>query len=237
MKKNILALITARGGSKSIPHKNIVPLAGRPLLAYTCAAAQGSRHISRTVLSTDDPEIAEVGRACGVEVPFMRPAEIAQDKTPSIDVALHAVEWLAENEGWQTDILLLLQPTSPLRTATHIDEALDAMLQADADTVVSVIPVPHSCSPYSIMRLENGRLSDFWTEPTPFNRYRRQEVPTFYARNGPAVLATKTPILFAKRGFYGDHIVPYLMNEHDSTDIDEPFDLEYTEFLLNRKRE
>ena len=129
---NILGLITARGGSKSIPHKNIVPLNGRPLLAYTADAALHSAHITRVILSTDDEQIAQVGRACGVEVPFMRPAELATDTATSLGVAQHAIRWLADQAGWQADILVILQPTSPLRTARHLDDALSAMIAADA---------------------------------------------------------------------------------------------------------
>src|SRR5262245_16834240 len=124
---NVLGLITARGGSKGIPRKNLVPLLGRPLLAYTCEAALASTSLARVVLSTDDEEIASVGRAEGIEVPFMRPAELSRDDTPSIDVAVHAVQWLATHAGWQADALVLLQPTSPLRTAHHIDEACALM--------------------------------------------------------------------------------------------------------------
>lgn len=230
---NILGLIPARGGSKRIPQKNIVALAGRPLLAYTCAAALGSRHVTRAVLSTDDAAIAGVGREHGVDVPFMRPAELAQDDTPSIAVAQHAVRWLAEHEGWQADVLVLLQPTSPLRRADHIDEALDALLASGADTVVSVVEVPHHFSPYKLMQVrDDGHLVDFWQDPLPFDRYRRQNIPVLYARNGPAVLATRAPVLFERESFYGAHVVPYVMSEEDSVDIDTPFELRVTEWLL-----
>lgn len=229
---NILGLIPARGGSKGIPHKNIAPLAGKPLLAYTCEAARGSAHLSRIVLSTDDPDIAAVGRACGVEVPFMRPEELSRDTTPSWPVAHHAVEWLRQNEHWEADILVLLQPTSPLRRAEHIDAALDIMLAQQADTVVSVIEVPHRFSPYSVMALNQGRLESFWKEPLPFDRFNRHAMPTFYARNGPAVLAARVPVFEQRQSFYGDHVQPYVMSERDSIDIDTPFDLELAAWLL-----
>jgi CMP-N,N'-diacetyllegionaminic acid synthase len=232
---NTLGLITARGGSKSIPGKNIARLAGRPLLAYTCDAARGSARLTRTVLSTDDPAIASVGRDCGVEVPFMRPEEIARDTTPSIDVALHAVDWLAQNDGWTADVVVILQPTSPLRVSRHIDEALYEMETWSADTVVSVVEVPHRFSPYSVMRMEGGRLRDFWDGPTPFDRYRRQDMPTLYARNGPAVLATRVPVMKEKRSFYGDFVAPYVMSEAESIDIDTPHDLMLAEAALSAR--
>jgi CMP-N,N'-diacetyllegionaminic acid synthase len=231
---NIVGLIPARGGSKGIPQKNITPLAGRPLLAYTCAAGLGSQRLSRVLLSTDDPAIAEVGRACGVEVPFVRPAELARDDTPGVAVALHAVRWLRE-QGEAPDILVLLQPTSPLRRSEHIDEALDAMIEAGADTVVSVVEVPHHFSPYKLMQLRGDRLVDFWQDPLPFDRYQRQAVPVLYGRNGPAVLATRVPILLARESFYGDHVAPYVMSEADSVDVDTPFDLRVVEWLLNSR--
>ncbi|NDJ77744.1 MAG: Gfo/Idh/MocA family oxidoreductase [Chloroflexi bacterium] len=233
---NILGLIPARGGSKRIPHKNIISLAGRPLLAYTCEAALGSRGLSRVVLSTDTEQIAAVGRAYGIEVPFMRPDELAQDDTPSIAVAQHVVQWLAENDGWQADVLVLLQPTSPLRRADHIDAALDVLAETGVDTVVSVLEVPHHFSPYKVMQVQGGNLADFWQDPLPFDRYRRQDVPKLYGRNGPAVLVTRVPVLFEHNGFYGERVAPYVMNDEDSVDIDTPFDLRVTEWLLKSRQ-
>ena len=234
---NILGLIPARGGSKGIPRKNIAPLAGRPLLAYTCEAALGSKLITRVVLSTDDAEIAQVGRDCGVEAPFLRPRELAGDDTPSLAVAHHAMCWLTEHEGWTPDILVLLQPTSPLRLSRHVDEALERMTQAEAETVVSVVEVPHAFSPYGVMRLQDGGLENFWTEPLPFDTFRRQNLPIFYARNGPAVLATQVRILIEQQSFYGKKIAPYIMTEEESVDIDTLFDLRLAEWLIGQRRD
>lgn len=233
----VLGLIPARSGSKSIPEKNITLLAGRPLLAYTCEAALASKRVTRVVLSTDDEEIAGVGRKCGVEVPFLRPAELARDDTPSFAVVEHCLRWLAENERFKPDIVVLLQPTSPLRRADHIDGALERMEEVGAETVVSVVEVPHRFSPYSIMSLDDGLLRDFWQGPVPFDRYRRQEVPVLYARNGPAVVAARTQVLAERRSFYGSRVVPYLMTAAESIDIDDPFDLEQSAWLLARRQE
>lgn len=228
----LLGLIPARGGSKSIPRKNIVTLAGRPLLAYTCEAALGCQRLTRVLLSTDDEEIARVGRACGVEVPFLRPVELARDDTSSLAVAQHALGWLMDHGGWKPDTLVLLQPTSPLRRAQHIGEALQIMEQADADTVVSVVEVPHRFSPYTVMRLQDGWLRDFWQEPLPFYRFRRQNLPTLYARNGPVVLATRTSVILDSQTFYGPHTIPYVMSEEESVDIDTPSDLRLAEWHI-----
>ena len=232
---NILGLIPARGGSKSIPRKNLIPLAGRPLLAYTCEAALGSRLLTRVVLSTDDQKIAQVGRQCGVEVPFQRPPELAQENTQSLPVVEHAVRWLIDNERWQPEVVMLLRPTSPLRQSRHIDEALRGMEEVGAETVVSVVEVPHRYSPYSIMRLQDGWLQDFWQEPLPFDRFRRQSLPTLYARNGPAILASSVKVVFESQSFYGRRVTPYIMAEEDSVDIDIPFDIRLAEWLIAKR--
>ena len=234
---NVLGLIPARGGSSGIPRKNITLLAGRPLLAYTCEAALASRRLTRVLVSTDDEEIAAVGRACGAEVPFLRPADLARADTPSLPVAQHAVQWLIEHEAWDPDVVVLLQPTSPLRRARHIDEALDCMAQGDADTVVSVVAVPHRFSPYALLRMRDGSLEDFWEAPVSFDRFRRQEIPPLYARNGPAIVATRTRVLFESQSFFGPRVLPYVMNDEDSVDIDARFDLGLAEWLLSERRE
>ncbi|MGH9970705.1 MAG: cytidylyltransferase domain-containing protein [Pyrinomonadaceae bacterium] len=233
----VLGLIPARGGSKSIPKKNIALLAGRPLLAYTCEAALASKRVTRVVLSTDDGDIANVGKNCGVEVPFLRPKDLSQDDTPSIAVVEHCLRWLAENNAFEPDIVVLLQPTSPLRRAHHIDEALAHLEAVEAETVVSVINVPHRFSPYSIMKLDKGWLHDFWEQPVPFDRYRRQEVPRLYARNGPAILAARAEVIREYKSFYGSRVTAYLMGDMESIDIDDPFDLELAAWLIERQTE
>jgi CMP-N-acetylneuraminic acid synthetase len=229
---NVLGLIPARGGSKGIPRKNIVDVAGRSLLSYTCEAASTSQRISRVVLSTDDEEIAAVGRDWGAEVPFMRPAHLAEDTTLAVPVAQHAIDWLQQHESWLTDILVYLQPTSPLRTAQHIDEALAKLDETGADTVVSLTPIPHAHTPYKVSQIVDGRVEPFWKAPLNFNPLQRQDVPVFYARNGPAVLACRATVLAETGTFYGDHIVPYIMSPEDSIDIDTPFDLKLADFVL-----
>jgi CMP-N-acetylneuraminic acid synthetase len=228
----VLGLIPARGGSKAIPHKNITPLCGRPLVSFTCEAALAARTLDRVIGSTDDDDIASVIRRAGVEVPFLRPPELAQDHTPSIDVARHAVAWLDRESGWKAEIVVLLQPTSPLRRAEHIDGAVHLLLEENVDTVVSVVPVPHSFLPWSLMKLEHGRLHDFWTPDLPFDRYRRQGQPALFARNGPAVLATRTQTLEARNSFYGETVAAYPMDMRSSVDIDGPADLQLAEALL-----
>jgi CMP-N,N'-diacetyllegionaminic acid synthase len=228
---NILGLIPARGGSKSIPQKNVALLCGKPLLAYTCEAALASRHNLRAVLNTDAPAIATIGQQCGIEVPFMRPTELAEDQTPMIDVLMHSLEWFRQNENYDPEIIVLLQPTSPLRRAEHIDAAIDLLLETGADTVVSVTEVPHQFSPHSLMRLERERLVPYIDGPMIL---RRQDKPRLYARNGPAVLVLRREVIESGR-LYGEVVRSMEMARADSVDIDDAEDLALAEFWLHRR--
>ena len=228
---NILAIIPARGGSKGIPRKNVAPLNGRPILAYTAMAARNSRLLDRTILSSNDPEIMEVARQLGIDTPFTRPEELARDDTPALPVIQHAVRFMEAEESYRADVIVLLQPTSPLRTEKHIDEALDIFLASKADSLVSVVEVPHSFNPYSVMRLREGRLEPFLEYDE--RRNLRQQKPEFYARNGAAIYVMTRECLLEKNSLYGDFILPYFMKKEDSIDIDDAWDLMMCEFLLH----
>jgi len=230
-----LAIIPARGGSKGIPNKNSVDVAGKPLIQYTIEAALKSKCLDRFIISTDDKKIVKVGKNCGVKVPFMRPGELAQDDTPAIDVVLHTLDWLKQNNSYEPDVVVYLQPTSPLRTEKHIDEAIRLYVNKHADTVVSVIEVPHNFSPYKLLKLDQEKLVDFWKEPIDFNRYQRQEVPKLYARNGPAILITKTDVIRKEKTFYGAKVLPFIMSKEVSIDIDDELDLRLVSLLLTDK--
>ena len=231
---DILGLIPARGGSKGIPQKNIVPLLGRALLAYSCEAALASREFSRIIVSTDDLRIAEVAQENGVEAPFVRPAELAQDDTLALPVVQHAVRWLRKNEGYNPDAVMLLQPTSPLRRAEHITGAVKVMDRTGADTVVSVVEVPHNFGPASLMSVSaNGRLEPYQVGPVVL---RRQDKPILYARNGPAVLLVTQTTLMKHLTLYGANTQPYVMEEIDSFDVDSKNDLIIIEALLKQRR-
>jgi CMP-N-acetylneuraminic acid synthetase len=230
---NVLALIPARGGSKGIPRKNIAPCAGKPLIAWTCDAAKEATCLTRTIVSTDDREIAEVAAAHGAAAPFLRPSELATDSARSVDVANHALDWLEREQGWRADVLVLLQPTSPLRTARHIDEAF-ALLRPDLDSVVSVVEVPHRYKPWAILELAEGHLRHTHQGEPSFDRHRRQGQPRLYTRNGPAVVLTQVRTIRAG-SHYGERSAPYVMSQADSTDIDEPYDLELAEWQLRRR--
>jgi CMP-N,N'-diacetyllegionaminic acid synthase len=224
-----LGVIPARGGSKGIPRKNLRVVAGRPLLAYTADAARGSRRLTRSVVSTDDPAVADAARSLGLEVPFMRPADLALDTTPMLPVLQHAARVMGE-AGFTAEAIVLLQPTSPLRRAEHIDRAVALLEETGADSVVTVIEVPHQFNPVSVMRLDGPRLAPYLDGPIVT---RRQDKPRVYARNGPAVLAVRAAVL--ERGsLYGDDCRPLVMDAAESVDLDSPADLEHLECLLAR---
>ena len=233
MAQETLAVIPARGGSKSIRLKNLAPLCGKGLIEYTFQAAKNSRLLDRVIVSTDSEPIAAFARERGIEVPFIRPAELAGDDCPMLPVVKHAVEFLQREDAYKPDYIVILQPTSPLRVARHIDESLELLIDRGADSVVSVIEVPHQFSPYSVMKLEDGRVVPFMPDSEQYSL--RQRKPKFYARNGAAVYAFTYETLFEKNSIYGDDCRPYVMAPDESVDIDEPLDLEIAEMLLGRK--
>jgi CMP-N,N'-diacetyllegionaminic acid synthase len=223
----LLAIIPARGGSKGIPRKNIHPLGGRPLIAYSIDAALRSRAIDRLVVSTDDDEIAEVSRRLGAEV-RMRPASLAQDDTPTRAVLEYVVAELAA-ECYVPDAVLTLQPTSPLRATRDIDDAA-ALFAADpsADSLVSCIEVPHVFHPESVMRMTpDGYLAPYLATPQPT---RRQDKPAVFARNGAAIYITRTARL--AEYVFGGRLIPYPMPAERSLDIDSIDDLRVAERRL-----
>ena len=223
-----LAVIPARGGSKGLTAKALRLLGGRPLLAHTAEAALASRRVSKVLLSTDDKAIADVGRALGLDVPFLRPPALAQDDTPMLPVLQHALTAI----GGGFDTVVLLQPTSPLRRAEHIDAALDLFERTGADSVVSVVEVPHQFNPLSVLAVEGDRAKPYSAAPMPT---RRQDKPRVFARNGPAVLAVKASVVEGG-SLYGDDSRVLVMSPQESVDIDTQDDLDYAEFLLGRAR-
>jgi CMP-N,N'-diacetyllegionaminic acid synthase len=224
----ILGLIPARGGSKGIPRKNIAPLAGRPLIAWTIEAALRAEGLGRIVVSTDDDEIAEVAARAGAEVPFRRPAEFSADSSEALPVIRHAIEQI-DAQGWRAEAVIYLQPTSPLRGTEPIVRAIEWLRSGECDTAVSVVRVPHNMTPESLMRDTVGLLE--FMAPPETRRFRRQEKSRLYARNGPAVLALTRQTL--ERGeLYGPRIKAIEMGAIESHDIDEPLDLAVAERLL-----
>lgn len=229
----ILGIITARGGSKGIPGKNIKPLMGKPLIAYTIKAAKNSGALDRVILSTDDERIAAVARKHGCEVPFMRPVEIAQDQTGHLPVIQHAMQWLKDNEGYEPDAVMILQPTTPLRQAFHIKGACDLMREKQPDSVLSVSSVPDDCNSQKTMVQDGERLTLLNGAPIYKRVARRQDLRKEY-RSAGMIFLFKTGLIFDKQNpnFYGEYTLPYEVEEKYLGDIDEPGDFEKAEEKL-----
>ena len=223
-----IGLVPARGGSKGIPGKNIAPCGGKPLLAWTAEAALASGVLDRVILSTDDEEIAKVGRQLGLEVPFLRPQSLAADDTTMLAVMAHALQVLRA-EGGTIDALVLLQPTSPFRRGHHIAEAAEAFRARCPATLVSVGQVPHRFVPSSLMRTDDGCLVAL--NGGDIGSPLRQGKEKLFARNGPAILIVRPSEIEAGR-IYGHPTIGYEMGEIDSLDIDAPEDLRLADHLL-----
>lgn len=225
-----LAIVPARGGSRGIPRKNLARLAGRTLLDWTLQCAHGAESIERVLVTTDCARIAGAARRAGAEVPFLRPAALARDDTPGIESVLHALDWLARNQDYRPEWVVLLQPTSPLRTSADVDAALESVQRQGASAIVSVAPAAsHPC--WSRRIDAEGRLQPYLDTPTP---PRRQELPAAFALNG-AIYASRREALLERRGFEGPDTRAYPMPKDRSVDVDEPFDLEVAELLLRRR--
>jgi CMP-N,N'-diacetyllegionaminic acid synthase len=216
----VLGLITARGGSKGVPRKNIRLLCGKPLLAYAAESARQTTTLSRVILSTEDEEIAVIGLKAGLDVPFLRPAELALDATPSFPVVRHAVLAL-EAEGEFYDAVCLLQPTNPLRRAVDIDACVNLLFTSNADSVVSVLPVPHEYNPHWVFwrsgNDDRSRLSLVTGEINPIAR--RQDLPPAFHRDG-SIYVTRRETIVNGGSLYGERLLGYEIDPQFSANID-----------------
>lgn len=227
--KHYLGVIVARGGSKRLPRKNIALLGGVPLIGHTIAAAVKARRLWRTVVSTDDQEIADVAKSLGADVPFLRPSALALDHSPAIGVLRHAVEFVEKENGHVIDAVVLLQTTSPFRTGSHIDEALEIFEMTNADTVTAVNPVIEH--PYWSWRIENDCLVPLFSKK--HIETERGSLPAVYIENGALYIVRRNHILNGV--LYGDRVVPFIMDSRDTMDIDTMEDLLWAEFKLSRR--
>jgi CMP-N,N'-diacetyllegionaminic acid synthase len=223
---NVLAVIPARGGSKRLPRKNILPLAGHPVIAYTIKAAQSARRLTHWLVSTDDEEIAAVARDYGAPVPFLRPAALAGDTDRNSAVMRHALEWMEEKHGFRYDMVMLLQPTSPIRKSAHIDEAVELLWASHLDTLASVKGPIYKRDPY-IKALRNGMLE-------PYNPAENETLwEPCYTYNA-SIYAMKRDFFVREQRFVSQRSVPLLMDGYHSADIDEEIDLVIAETYLTR---
>ena len=230
MKKKILAVIPARGGSKGIPRKNIKEICGKPLITYTIEAALACGYIDRVIISTDDKEIAEVSKASGGEVPFLRPEALAGDNSPTIDCVIDLLERLKLNDGYEPDYVALLQCTSPLRNSKHIVESIEKLDKSNRDGIISVCE--SDTNPYWMNVINDGKLEYFIEEGRSITK--RQDLPKVYTMNG-AIYIIKTDILINERTFEPQNIGAYVMTQKDSVDIDEMLDFEIAELIMKEK--
>jgi N-acylneuraminate cytidylyltransferase len=228
----VLALIPARGGSKSIPRKNILEFAGHPLIAFSIAAGLASEKVQRVIVSTDDEQIAAIARDYGAEVPFLRPDEISQDDTLDLPVFQHALEWLEVEESYHPEIVVQLRPTSPLRKKIHIDQAVWRLIaHPEADSIRSVC-IPFQ-NPFKMWRVsENGFMNPLMTTDL-LEAYNlpRQALPEVYWQTGYVDAAWRDTIL-EKRSMTGDNIMPLIIGADEWIDIDSPDDWRRAERLL-----
>jgi CMP-N-acetylneuraminic acid synthetase len=228
----VLALIPARGGSKSIPRKNIRPFAGSPLIAYSISAGLAAESVTRVLVSTDDDEIAAVARQYGAETPFLRPEAISQDNTADLPVFQHALQWLEENEGYQPEIVVQLRPTSPLRRVWHIDQAVYQLLAHPEADAIRTVCVPFQ-NPFKMWKIDPDGLM----QPLIHTEYReaynmpRQLLPEVYWQTGYVDAAWRDTIL-EKDSMTGEHILPLVIPPNDWIDIDSPDDWRRAERLL-----
>lgn len=221
-KVNTFALIPARGGSKGIPRKNIKMFAGKPLIAWTIEAALRSQMLRAVVVSTDDPEIAEVARQAGAQVPFLRPPELAQDQTPGVDPVLHALDQLP-----QYDSVLLLQPTSPLRNVDDIDGCLRYVLQKGAPSAISVTHA--DTHPYWAYRLNADQTIARFVDAPPVAR--RQDLPPAFSLNGAMYFADANWLRHS-RSLVTSETLAYVMSREHSVDLDTLLDWKFAELLM-----
>jgi len=204
---------------------------GKPLIAYSIEAALQSKYLTRTIVSTDDQEIAEISRSLGADVPFLRPKELAQDDSTSVDVVRHTLKWLEENEGKKYDYVMILQPTSPLRTAEDIDACIEKATQTGASSVMSMVKL-HDMALKKLKKIKHDLILPL-VEEEGQQSLRRTATESVYKRN-TAIYLTRTSLIMEGKMF-GDSSRPYIMPSERSIDINEPADLAMAEFFMRRK--
>ncbi len=230
----VLALIPARGGSKSIPMKNIADFAGHPLIAYSIAAGLAAETVNRVIVSTDDEEISKVSRFYGAETPFLRPGKYAQDHTLDLPVFSHALQWLAAEEGYQPDIIVQLRPTSPFRRVRHIDEAVYRLIERPEADSIRTVCIPFQ-NPFKMWRIKpDGYMLpigvDLGIKEEPYNQ-PRQLLPEIYWQTGYVDVVWADTIL-SKSSMTGDSILPLVIDPSEWVDIDSPDDWRRAEMMI-----
>lgn len=230
--KTFLAIIPARGGSKRLPNKNIKELNGKPLITYTIEASLKSKYITKTIVSTDSEEIQKIASENNACVPFLRPKELSLDESKSIDVIIHALNYLKENKNEIFDYVVLLQPTSPLRNEKEIDKAIEYLKEKQADAVISVCEVEHNPL-WSNTLNETKSLSNFLDKK--YINSRSQDLKTFYRLNGAIYICKTEELLKENTFFINNNIFAYEMSQEKSVDIDTHLDFIIAKAIMDSK--
>jgi len=229
--KTFLAIIPARAGSKRLPDKNILTLSGKPLIAWTIEAGLKSKHLDEVMVSTDGKKIMEISKKYGAEIPFQRPAYLADDNATSIDVVIHTINFYKNDLKRKFDYIVLLQPTSPLRNSTDIDNSIEFLLQKEADAVISVCKTEHSPLWTNILP-PNLSMEKFLKED--IKEHQSRDLPDYYRLNGAIYICKTEKVLLEKTLFLNKNIYAFIMEQEKSTDIDTELDFKFAEFLIKR---
>jgi CMP-N,N'-diacetyllegionaminic acid synthase len=231
--KVVLAITPARGGSKGIPRKNIKCIAGKELIGWTLESGKQSKYIDHFIVSTDDQEIADVARNFGVEAPFLRPEALAADTSGSVDVILHAMEWMEMNRAIKADIVVMLEPTSPLRDSTDIDQALEQFVACDENESLVGVARVESGHPDFLCKIEDGYIVPYAGERFVFKR--RQEIEDCYFFEG-SIYISRSESLRLRRSFYHERTVPFILPKWKAPEIDDMVDFLLIERLLELRK-
>lgn len=229
---NVLATVTARGGSKRILKKSIVPLLGKPSMGWVLEALKKSKMVTRIIVDTDDAEMAEVGRAFGAEIPFMRPAHLATDKAGHLEVLKYELEFLKEKEGYIPDAVVLIQPTSPLVESSDIDKAVELLLKEDLDSVETVFEVATIFHPYRVRNIDETGHTHFFMPKERAESMKTGKWPKIYAVD--AVFCYKPETLYKYGTIQGEKSKSIIVPRERACDIDEPADIAIAETLLKK---
>lgn len=235
----VLALIPARGGSKGIPKKNIYPLLGKPLIVWTIEAARRSKRITRVIVSTDSQEIADIAKTAGAEIPFLRPAEFAQDDTPDLPVFEHALSWLNEQENYEPDFVVHLWPTSPYRKPEHIDDAIELLEKNPYADAVRSVTIP-SQTPFKMWRRDKGpylspimaaEYAKLYATHPALHTLPRQTLPEIVVQTG-YLAVLRTNVIAEKHSMWGEKVLPFFHDPETYTEFDSRKDIAHAEWVL-----
>ncbi|MCG6167602.1 acylneuraminate cytidylyltransferase family protein [Leptospira sp. FAT2] len=224
--QKVLAIVPARAGSKRIPNKNTVEIEKKPLIVWSLEAAKKSRYIDKIVISTDDPKIISIAKEIGIEIPFIRPKELSEDSTPTIDVLKHVIQFMRER-GEVFDLIILLQPTSPLRTHEDIDAALEEMLSKSANSIISVNEMDHPVEWINTLPSDLSMVNFLKNKEKRSQEYLKQ-----YRLNGAIYISKTLPLLEQNTFFQSEKTYAFIMEPDKSIDIDTPYDLKIASLLL-----